>query len=137
MPTCKDCLHFKVCEEYHRGYWGSNAIIHITINNTDTDDCPHFKDRSKFIELPYGVGDSIYYHDTAGTIYKEKISDILVLTDDIRIDLEGGLEFSNILINKKFFLSPEGASKALKERKSKKTKGSNIPEQLSVPKMPN
>ena len=37
MATCKDCVHFVVCEE---------------VPTKSADDCDFFKDRSRFIELP-------------------------------------------------------------------------------------
>ena len=37
MATCKDCVHFVVCEE---------------VPTKSADDCDFFKDRSQFIELP-------------------------------------------------------------------------------------
>ncbi len=54
--TCKDCVHYDVClssyirKEYPTevGYCEENEICHL------------FKDKSKFIELPCKVGDTVY-----------------------------------------------------------------------------
>ena len=43
MATCKDCLHGDVC---------------FTVLNSML--CQHFKDRSRFVELPCKVGDRVY-----------------------------------------------------------------------------
>ena len=45
MVTCKDCLHVEVCRIF------------------GIDPCPHFKNRSRFVELP-DIGD----YDTVSTI---------------------------------------------------------------------
>lgn len=46
MPTCKDCLHKYTC--------------YILENTGYQKDCSHFKDRSKVVELPCKVGDTVY-----------------------------------------------------------------------------
>ena len=51
--TCKDCIHYDVCV--------------IVEHRTDDEDyyteygCKDFKNKSKIIELPYKVGDDVYY----------------------------------------------------------------------------
>lgn len=35
--ACKDCIHFEMC------------------NRTDMKNCPHFKDRSQFVEVAHGI----------------------------------------------------------------------------------
>ena len=42
--TCEDCIHFEVCCYVDRG---------LPI-------CDSFKDKSKFIELPCSVGDTVF-----------------------------------------------------------------------------
>ena len=37
MSTCKECIHFVVCDE---------------VPTKSADDCDFFKDRSRFVELP-------------------------------------------------------------------------------------
>lgn len=60
MATCKDCLHFEVCnfmygeefEQHWPPFWT----------------CDRFKDRSRFVELPCKVGDIMYvWGDTLPT----------------------------------------------------------------------
>ena len=46
MATCKDCLHIGICPN----------LNHETV----ADKCPDFKDRSRFVELPCKVGDTVY-----------------------------------------------------------------------------
>ena len=57
MASCKDCIHDKVCSKYFRAFWGHTANKHSDLINADPKDCPYFKDRSRFVELPCKVGD--------------------------------------------------------------------------------
>lgn len=52
MASCKDCLSCKVC--YRTQVEGIPEC-------TEVRDCPHFKDRNRFVELPCKVGDKVYY----------------------------------------------------------------------------
>lgn len=53
MSTCKDCVHYDVC-----AYWGNILDpIHGGVK------CDDFKDKSRFVELPCKVGDTVYVLD--------------------------------------------------------------------------
>ena len=47
MAICGDCIHFDLCEMMY------SRIPEI-------DGCDYFKDRSRFVELPCEVGDTLY-----------------------------------------------------------------------------
>ena len=53
MSTCKECLFFEACN-----YWLQKDNRYL--DAVEGFICQHFKDRSKFIELPCKVGDTIY-----------------------------------------------------------------------------
>lgn len=55
--TCKDCIHEKVCKIRH-----FPSMFGLT-----GEDCGHFKDKSRYIELPCAVGDNVYFIDTCRT----------------------------------------------------------------------
>ena len=59
--TCKDCLHFEVCEAV-RGR--SNRVGKNSLRVAEKH-CPYnsFKDKSEWIHLPYKVGDIVYCKD--------------------------------------------------------------------------
>ena len=63
MAMCKDCVHVKVCREYVTGLAAARGV---DLDETeleqvlDSDDCDHFQDRSRFVELPCHVGDTVY-----------------------------------------------------------------------------
>ena len=46
--TCKDCVHYDVC----------NRIGNKILNGFEV--CNQFKDKSRFVELPCKVGDTVY-----------------------------------------------------------------------------
>ena len=46
MKTCEDCIHYDIC----LGAFG------VLVNRI----CDSFKDKSKFIELPCSVGDTVF-----------------------------------------------------------------------------
>lgn len=51
MATCKDCFHVEACTAF-------SAIIHAA---RDVEKgCEHFKDRSRIIELPCKLGDTVF-----------------------------------------------------------------------------
>ena len=50
--TCKDCIHYEACEDWAIEY-GDN---YFTFNN-----CQIFKPKSRYIELPCAVGDTVFW----------------------------------------------------------------------------
>ncbi len=66
MATCKNCIHYELCEEAYISECAEllntdvDAIDRTKINMSECDSCEHFKDRSKFVELPCKVGAKIY-----------------------------------------------------------------------------
>lgn len=51
MSTCKDCIHFDVCQVLRYG----------DITNCESDGCGgFFKPKSRFVELPCEVGQTVY-----------------------------------------------------------------------------
>ena len=61
--TCKDCYHYDVC----------NTILKNALScdvNDCSQECQLFKDKSRIIELPCKVGDTIYVTDTEYGIAK-------------------------------------------------------------------
>lgn len=77
--------------------------------------CINFKDRSKFIELPCGLGDKVFSFDTAGNIYSQTIFRFSFGVYGLM--LESDVSFDSDLIGERFFLSRKEAEQALKERK--------------------
>lgn len=56
MATCKECLHLPVCELLRSRGERDAASFQLS-------GCDHFKDRSRFVELPCNPGDTVYVFD--------------------------------------------------------------------------
>lgn len=97
MKTCKECIHFVVCEE---------------VPTKSADDCDFFKDRSQFVELPC-VGDKVYE-----LCRINQFGDYKIVESEIRgfIVDTNGTAFDYELLGERFFLTHEEAEQALKER---------------------
>lgn len=52
MASCKDCVHYDVC--YELTYHEPDGEI------AGREGCKHFKDKSRFVELPCAAGDTLY-----------------------------------------------------------------------------
>ena len=114
--NCKDCIHVKVCGEYVAGLAAARGVI---IDNQaeleeilECDDCEHFKDRSRLKEVPCNVGDTVYYFNSAGEIFSQKVSGFIVNFVGILVDSD--VMFDSNLIGERFFLTREEAERALK-----------------------
>ena len=114
----KDCIHVKVCGEYVAGLAAARGVI---IDNQaeleeilECDDCEHFKDRSRLKELPCNVGDTVYYFNSAGEIFSQKVSGFIVNFVGILVDSD--VMFDSHLMGDRFFSTREEAELALKER---------------------
>lgn len=116
MASCKDCLSYEVCK--NRDVFGDMPI------------CEHFKDRTRFVELPCKVGSEVYVtpdrekHFHKATLYgcDEKGTFLVFVNDHNLTDEE-----KHIVANPcthvfyDWFLkvyTREEAEKALKEREN-------------------
>lgn len=70
MPTCRDCIYVDICD--------------YTAGTTETA-CGHFKDSSKFVELPCKVDDEFYVLCEKSTIFKYTVSHIKVFLCSVSI----------------------------------------------------
>nr|DAP59361.1 MAG TPA: hypothetical protein [Caudoviricetes sp.] len=55
--TCKDCIHYEVCKQKYYHLYESYSISDA--ENIESV-CKSFKNKSKYIELPCEVGDTMY-----------------------------------------------------------------------------
>lgn len=108
MASCRDCIFYRRCctfaEEYNLNF----------MHKTSPESCPDFKDKSRFVELPCKVGETVYF------IYQNKIFEHKIR--EIVIGEYGGFVYSSdcfpfLAFGNYLFLTREEAEKALKERK--------------------
>lgn len=93
MASCKDCLCEIVCK-YNDG-----------VNEYCKGNCPHFKDRTRFVELPCKIGEYLY---RIKTVRGKKIITETQLSQNTFWRIVFGREYG-----KTVFLTREEAEKAL------------------------
>ena len=104
--TCKDCLYHHICK-----------IIDVLGEiQGNAECCLQFKDRSRFVELPCKLGDTVYYFNSAGEIFSQKVSGFIVNFVGILVDSD--VMFDSHLMGDRFFSTREEAEQALKEREN-------------------
>lgn len=116
--TCKDCIHYGLCETK-----GNAEIFVRGIENI----CGYFKDKSKYIELPCKVGDEVYVIKnnrihTKDVVYYNKIHSRIAeqneeywhCVDKDRISINA-ITFYPENFGKTVFLTKSEAEKKLKE----------------------
>lgn len=108
---CKDCIHYELCGVF---------------DYISPDECGFYTDRSRFVELPCKVGDTLYTLVTGSRIREWIVTDItfssysiveMVITADSK-DNDGTdhMKFGKHYLNHTVFLSRAAAEQALKER---------------------
>lgn len=70
--NCKDCLFYDFCNDYNEY---PEYVQHCEQTTGREFKCSHFKDKSRFVELPCKVGDTVYLVDRTrdgiiGSIYR-------------------------------------------------------------------
>ena len=99
MATCKECIHYDICLIRDELSDDESKVVSVL-------ECEHFKDRSRFVELP---ADGIMYGIIDGRV-----------TELLNLILQPGDSGMSVLspdnINKTIFSTKEQAEQALKER---------------------
>lgn len=109
MATCKDCIHYDVCE-YTDRYIPLSDGKYCNSTNVEKIGCP-FIDKSKIIELPCKVGDKVWWN-TGLTIWERIVKGIIVYQNTMRLDLD---DFQPIVNHKNLIYGEEEAKAKLKE----------------------
>ena len=124
--TCKDCIHYEACREYDRAFWGHTSNKHSDLINAKPEDCPYFKDRSRFVELPCRVGDKVYFNnvhlryarviaiyiDASGGMFDLDITTNIATATGYEHFINKDYTFEDI--GRRLFLTREEAERALK-----------------------
>jgi hypothetical protein len=114
--TCKECIHFDVCEALE-----SNGIPKIYPSQ-----CGCYKPKSRFIELPCEVGQTVWVirsktsNDKNLYLREEQISHYRIFKNGSYMCFESErLSVSDYLWKPTVYLTKEEAEKALAERNKK------------------
>lgn len=141
MASCKDCLYVEICEDITRHKLSpSKAEEILPILRERGNTCEHFKDRSRFVELPQSVHlcdavhfvlkglDEIDLQEYTFTVGKNAVSDTVQFITEIgtygfwvgESPREFAPDYDEFYhwyeLGETVFLSREAAEQALKER---------------------
>ena len=104
--TCKDCIHYELCQFFDGKY-------------ESPSDCDFFKARSRFVELPCKLGDTVYIALNGYGVLKDTVKEFRITSRRIWIRPEKfGMD---CLLENMAFLTREEAEQALKEREGNAT----------------
>lgn len=116
--TCKECIHYEACEWFGHIYVEEMA-----------DDCLRFKPKSRFIELPCKVGQTVWvvsrYYKCDWHIHECLVDSITLYEKHTFLSLCEKGKRQNVFgeeksqIGKTVFLTKEEAEKTLAERNKK------------------
>ena len=120
MASCKDCVHYEVCKDYVESVLDGLQYNDSQMNG---DDCEFFKDRSRFVELPCKVGDTVFVVEEIAEerkIIKDHVETIGIgyYADGVNIYQFDGIKTDGYFedFGKTVFLTREEAEQALRER---------------------
>ena len=120
MSTCKDCLHFDVCEAVR----GRPDLVGKNSLRIAEKHCPYnsFSDKSEWCHLPCKVGTQVFFLRDKNNIIETSVEKIIFKGKDgkgcyIKLECNAMYETSCQSIGKTVFLTREEAKKALEERK--------------------
>ena len=126
MPKCRNCVHWEACRKYVTGLAAARGVdLDATELEQifDSDDCDHFHDSSRFVELPCKVGDTVYIIESIDgeeKIIQDHVETISIgyYADGINIYQFDGIKTDGYFsdFGKTVFLTREAAEQALKER---------------------
>lgn len=120
---CKNCVHFAVCVNVY-----CEVTAETEIKNIHGKPCYYFEDKSKYIELPCKVGDTVYsYCKVVDQIVGYSVEDVHIDKEQTRYfatafdvyykEYLDEIEFAEDEIGKTVFLAKSEAEQKLKELK--------------------
>lgn len=110
--TCKDCLHYEICEAYSPR--DSYATLHCA------EECVCFTDRSEWVWLPCKVGDKLYkvvpdFEKPRGSLKIQEYTISVIIADVLITNPYNAFKVNRIGAD--VFLTREEAEKALEGMK--------------------
>ena len=117
MGSCKECYHYEVCRMHYRQkceltYETEKEVRRAMLKaEKGSPICDHFKDRSRFVELPCKLGNSVFSLNPNRTFHAIRVDGA-----NVELITSQGFIFNQSLIGKTVFLTREEAEQALKER---------------------
>ena len=119
MASCKDCVHVDVCEDITRHKLSpSRAEKILPILRERGKTCELFKNRSRFVELPCKVGDTVYFIK-GGRVMSDTVIRFVIDRYAVKLTKSNGTDIGyTTQFGERIFLTRKEAEQALKERES-------------------
>ena len=130
MAICAECVHVDVCHEFVKELAAARGLKLGSVEEISailqSDDCEQFKDRSRFVELPCKVGDTVYFNNVhlryakVIAIYIDASGGMFDLDIATNIETVAGYEhfinkdYTFEDVGRRLFLTSEEAERALK-----------------------
>lgn len=127
MATCADCVHVEVCKMHYRQKceltYESEREVEIAMCKAQKAvdiECDYYKDRSRFVEMPFQLGDDVYC-TRMFKIYKKTVKKIELDDEGIAIITEDGYCIDSSIC----FRSQKEAEQALMKEREKYGQGTD------------
>ena len=130
---CTDCVHYELClhqEKFLIEHNRKDLIRRYGFGLSEPEICCNFRDRSRFVELPCKVGDTVYFNnvhlryarviaiyiDASGGMFDLDITTNIATATGYEHFINKDYTFEDI--GRRLFLNREEAEQALKEREN-------------------
>lgn len=110
--TCKDCYHYSCHKHWYDGFEDFDSRFNAT--NVEIL-CPEFKDKSKIIELPCNLGDTVYHYGDSFSIREIDIYNGKILFRCGNAGTDDYMVFDNEDLGETVFLNRKEDEKKLEE----------------------
>lgn len=116
MASCKECIHYCVC----KAVADTGKFVLDTERPDQSERCPNFADKSRFIELPCKIGDTVWV--IVNGIKKPLEAQVRSVDIKNTIDINTAVKgYYSVTVNsgdfgKSLFLTKEEAEEALTKK---------------------
>lgn len=118
MKHCKDCLHYAAHKDFFEKLNGENTFDKFFVDAADY--CERFTNCSKYVHLPFSIGDTVWYITGSNkmSIESGQIKSITIGNDYVDILISSSIEGGKVYLTKpssRLYSSKAEAEKVLEE----------------------
>ena len=105
MASCKECIHFDRCKGLYKFDRLQKAV---------SKGCSYFKDRSRFVELPCKLGDTVYFIK-GGRVMSDTVIRFVIDRYAVKLTKSNGTDIGyTTQFGERIFLTRKEAEQALR-----------------------
>ena len=120
MGSCKECYHYEVCRMHYQQkceltYETEKEVRRAMLEAEKGNPiCDHFKDRSRFVELPCKVGDTVYFIK-GGRVMSDTVIRFVIDRYAVKLTKSNGTDIGyTTQFGERIFLTRKEAEQALR-----------------------